>query len=151
LFLVVILYAIVAFVMKRMTFGRILYGMGANKYAVELSGINTRKYSIMVFTTTGFICALASIVMAGRIVSGSPTAGQGLEMDAIAASVLGGIAISGGIGNVLGTIIGVFIIMFIQNGLILMKISAYWQIIAKGIVIIAAVGISNLSIIRRKI
>ena len=144
LFLVLAIYLIISFVMKRTPFGRILYGMGGNAEAVRLSGINTNKYSIICYMLTALCAGFAAIVLTGRTVSGSPTGGTDLQMDAIAAAVLGGVSVSGGVGDIWGTVIGVFIMLFITNGLNLLSVNSYWQIICKGIVIILAIGLSGL-------
>jgi len=150
LILVVAIYLIISYSMKRTAYGRIMYGMGGNAEAVRLSGISVRLYSINSYVVSGIFAGIAAIVLTGRVASGGPTGGANMQMDAIASSVLGGVSVSGGVGNIWGTFLGVFILMMIQNGLNLLQVNAYWQIVSKGLVIIAAVGISSLSSIRVK-
>lgn len=147
---VIVIYLICGYVMRFTKYGRILYGMGGNAIAVRLSGISVKKNSIIVYAISGFLAAVAAVIMTGRVVTGSPTSGSGLEMDAIAASVIGGVTVGGGVGNIYATILGVLVIMFIQNGLNLLNVNSYWQIIVQGIVIIFAISVSNIVVNQQK-
>jgi ribose/xylose/arabinose/galactoside ABC-type transport system permease subunit len=120
-------------------FGRHVYATGGNKTAAELSGIITSKITIWVYTIAGLLAGLAGIVLSSRVMSGSPATGQGYELDAIAAVVIGGTRLTGGVGSISGTIIGVLIIGVMNNGLDLLNVSSYWQLVVKGLIILLAV------------
>jgi ribose transport system permease protein len=137
-------YAIGFVILKYTMLGRIVYGLGGNEEAVHLSGIPIRKNRLIIYMISGFTASLAGIVLASRLSSGHPMAGDGMEMDAIAATVLGGTNIFGGIGNVWGTIIGAFILVVISNGLNLMNVSPYVQFIMKGAILAFAVAINSM-------
>ena len=147
--LVVIVYYITQMILQNTGFGRIVYGLGGNVEAVYLSGISVRKYTLLIYMLCGFFAAFASILLTGRVANGHPNNGGGMEMDAIAAVVLGGTSIFGGMGNVWGTLIGVLTMTIIINGLNLLNINPYIQLIVKGLVIAAAVGITSIRIAKR--
>ncbi|WP_260330258.1 ABC transporter permease [Clostridium chauvoei] len=135
-----ILIAIISsFILKKTLIGRYTYAIGSNEEAARLSGINIFKTKMFVYSYCGLMCAIAGIVMAARINSGQPTAGQGYELDAIAAVVIGGTSLSGGEGSIVGTFIGAFIMGVLKNGLNLMNVSQNWQMLAIGVVVIGAV------------
>lgn len=135
---VMILISIVLYLTK---FGRRMYAIGGNVNAAKFSGIKVRSITVRVYMISAMLSALAGIILASRMYSGQPTAGNGYESDAIAAAVLGGTSFLGGIGTVGGTIIGSMVIGFLNNGLNLLHVSSYMQMVIKGIVIITAVGI----------
>jgi ribose transport system permease protein len=137
-------YAVGFVILKYTMLGRIVYGLGGNEEAVHLAGIRVRKFRLIVYMISGLTATLAGIVLASRLSSGHPMAGDGMEMDAIAATVLGGTNIFGGIGNVWGTIIGAFILGVINNGLNLMNVSPYIQFIVKGAILAFAVAINSM-------
>lgn len=147
--IVVIVYFITQLILQNTGFGRIVYGLGGNVEAVYLSGISVRKYTLLVYMVCGFFAAFAGILLTGRVANGHPNGGGGMEMDAIAATVLGGTSIFGGTGNVWGTLIGVLTMTIILNGLNLLNINPYIQIIVKGLVLAAAVGVSSIRTARR--
>jgi len=131
---------ILAFYMLRQTrFGRYVYALGGNEEATALSGINTKKIKAYVYGISGMLAALAGIIITARLSSAQPQAGSGYELDAIAAVVLGGTSLSGGVGGIFGTIIGALIIGILNNGLNLMNVSSYYQLLVKGVVILIAV------------
>ncbi len=136
-----VLIFFVTILLNKTKFGRHVYAVGGNKEAAKFSGIDTGKVEIGVFTLLGFLAAFTGIVLCSRMYSGQPTVGEGFEMDAIAATVLGGTSFSGGIGKIGGTIIGVLVIGVLNNGLNLLNINSFWQLIAKGLVILLAVYI----------
>jgi ribose/xylose/arabinose/galactoside ABC-type transport system permease subunit len=145
---VIIFVAIVAsgwFLLSRTVFGRHVYATGGNKTAAELSGIVTGKVIVWVYTLAGLLSGLAGIVLSSRVMSGSPSTGQGYELDAIAAVVIGGTRLTGGVGTIFGTIIGALIIGVMNNGLDLLNVSSYWQQIVKGIIIVVAVVLERRS------
>lgn len=119
--------------------GRYIYAIGGNKDAVRLSGIKSERYELLAYCICGFMAAIAGIILVGRTASGQPNAGIGFELNAIAAVVLGGASISGGYGNILGTLIGAFTLGLINNGLNLLNINPFAQQVVKGVIIIAAV------------
>ena len=121
-------------------FGKYIYAIGGNEQAARVSGINVDRYKMMIYVYAGFLAGLAGLVVSSRIGSGQPGQGVGYELDAIAAAVIGGTSLSaGGIGTVAGTIVGALIIGVLNNTLDLMNVSAYWQQIIKGCIIVGAV------------
>jgi ribose transport system permease protein len=141
---------LLAWVVMRFTMlGRIAYGLGGNEEAVHLSGISVRKYRLILYTVSGFFAALAGVIIASRLSAGQPNVGEGVELDAIAAAVLGGTSIFGGIGSVWGTLIGAFILTVINNGLNLMNVSPYSQFIARGAILAFAVAINSMKSFRK--
>lgn len=143
-----VMWAVVAFitwiVVNRTVMGRIILSIGGNDEASRLSGINVQKWKIIPYIYSGVCCAIAGIMLSSRLGVGSPQVGFGLELDSIAAVVVGGASLFGGIGTVSGTIIGVFILGIISNVLSLMNVDAYPQMILQGVIVIFAVAISVL-------
>ncbi len=142
--IMIVCVIIISILLNRTKFGRYVYAIGGNPEAARFSGINIKRIEIIVFTISGFFAGLAGIILASRLSSGQPTAGQGFELDAIAAVVLGGTSFNGGIGKISGTIIGALIIGVLSNGLNLMHVPFYYQLIIKGAVIIGAVYIDSI-------
>ena len=140
--IIIIVYVILFIVLNYMRFGRYVYAIGGNAEAVRLSGINVNLYTTIAYTLSGLLAALAGIVLASRLDSGQPTACDGWEMDAIAATVIGGTQMSGGEGKVQMTLIGALILGVMSNGLNIMQVSSYWQYVMRGLLILIAVGIS---------
>lgn len=133
---------IVSFVLLNKTkFGKYVYAIGGNEQAAMIAGVNVTKVKIMVYAYAGLLSGLAGMILTSRIASGQPTAGTMYELDAIAAAVIGGTSLAGGIGTIGGTIIGALIIGVMNNGLDLMNVSSYWQQILKGVIITVAVYI----------
>jgi inositol transport system permease protein len=136
--------AIAAHVMLNNTrFGRYIYALGGNEQAARISGLNVNRIKIGVYTIAGLLAGLAGLVLSSRIGSGQPGLGASYELDAIAAAVIGGTSLSGGIGTIWGTIVGALIIGVLNNGLDLLNVSAYWQTIVKGSIIVVAVIIDE--------
>lgn len=135
----VILIAIISFVLSKTKFGTYIYAIGGNREAARLSGVPTKKVEIVVFTISGFLSAFAGLVLCSRMYSGQPSVGSGYELDAIAACVLGGTSMTGGKGRISGTVFGAMVIGVISNGLNLIGVSSYWQLIVKGLIIVCAV------------
>lgn len=141
---VIILIAVLivtAILMNKTKFGRHMYAVGGNQQAAQFSGINVAKVKFWVHAYSGLMAGLAGVVLASRMYSGQPTAGDGAEMDAIAAVVVGGTSMAGGYGKIGGTIIGALIIGILNNGLNLMNVNSFWQYVVKGSVILLAVYI----------
>ncbi|UVO08372.1 ribose ABC transporter permease [Pectobacterium polonicum] len=125
--------------------GRYIYALGGNESATRLSGISVDKIKIIVYSLCGLLSALAGIIEVARLSSAQPTAGTGYELDAIAAVVLGGTSLAGGKGRIVGTLIGALILGFLNNGLNLLGVSSYYQMIVKAVVILLAVLVDNKS------
>ena len=144
--LILVLMALVTHVLYSQTkFGKYVYAIGGNEQAARVSGINVGKYKMLMYVYAGFLAGLAGLVVSARIGSGQPGLGQGYELDAIAAAVIGGASLSaGGIGTVAGTIVGALIIGVLNNILDLTNVSAYWQQIIKGCIIVGAVILDQL-------
>lgn len=126
-------------IMTKTKFGRHVYAIGGNRQAAVVSGINVKRKLVWVYTYAGMLSGLAGIILAARLSAGQPTAAEGYELDAIAASVIGGTSFSGGVGTIPGVIIGALIIGVVNNGLVLLNVSPYVQMIVRGSIIVAAV------------
>ncbi len=137
--LLVIVLFVTAMIMNKTKLGRHLYAVGGNAQAAEFSGISVARVKFLVHTYSGIMAGLAGIVLASRMYSGQRAAGDGAEMDAIAAVVVGGTSMAGGSGKIGGTIIGGLIIGVLNNGLNLMNVNSFWQYVVKGCVILLAV------------
>lgn len=146
---VAVIAAIYEFVMKKTRLGRHIYGTGGNREAALLSGVNTQRILLIVFSSMGMLAALGGILFTSRLQSATPTAGSGFELDAIASCYIGGVSTTGGIGKVTNSIIGAFVIMSLTNGLTLMGIGVTYQYIIKGIIFILAVAFDVRSRIAR--
>jgi ribose transport system permease protein len=140
----VILITIFGFILAKTKLGRYIYAVGSNREAARLAGINIPTVLIAVYAISGFLAVWAGIIVAGRIISGQPAAGMGYELDAVAASVIGGASLFGGEGTILGTIAGAFVMGVLRNGLNLLNVSAFWQQIIIGAVIIGAVFLDTI-------
>ena len=136
LFLVALL---AAFVLGKTQLGRYTFALGSNEEAVRLSGVNIDRWKIAVYATAGGICGVAGLLIASRLNSAQPALGQGYELDAIAAVVIGGTSLSGGRGTVIGTLIGALIISVLANGLRILSVPQEWQTVVTGLIIILAV------------
>ncbi|HDT3082416.1 ribose ABC transporter permease [Klebsiella aerogenes] len=123
--------------------GRYIYALGGNEAATRLSGISVNRVKIIVYALCGMLASLAGIIEVARLSSAQPTAGTGYELDAIAAVVLGGTSLAGGKGRIVGTLIGALILGFLNNGLNLLGVSSYYQMIVKAVVILLAVLVDN--------
>ncbi len=130
---------IASYILTRTVLGRFIFAIGSNEEALRLSGVNVDRWKILVYALAGAICAVAGILLASRINSAQPAIGQGYELDAIAAVVIGGTSLSGGRGTMLGTIIGALIISVVANGLRILSVPQEWQIVVTGSIIILAV------------
>ena len=143
----IIILAVVAIgahiMLNNTRFGRHIYAIGGNEQAARISGLNVGRIKIGVYMIAGLLAGLAGLVLSSRIGSGQPGLGYGYELDAIAGAVIGGTSLSGGIGTIWGTIVGALIIGVLNNGLDLLNVSAYWQTIVKGSIIVAAVIIDE--------
>ena len=137
--ILVVAFLIVLFVLTKTTFGRRIYATGSNAKCANLVGVNTANIKMACYAISGFLSALAGLMMCSRVNSAQPTFGDGYELDAIAATALGGTSMSGGRGKITGTIAGVLIIAALNNGLNILGVSSYYQDVIKAIVILVAV------------
>lgn len=138
-YIMVIVFIVTYYILNHTRIGRYIYATGSNEEATIYSGINTNNVKLFVYSISGMMTALAGILITARLGSAQPTAGAGYELDAIAAVVLGGTSMAGGIGTIAGTAIGALIIGVLNNALNLMQVSSYYQDVAKGVVILIAV------------
>ena len=134
-----VLIAFFVFLTKRLTFGRRIYALGGNLKAAALSGVKTERTTFYIFAIMGALAALAGMIYAARLNSATPKAGQGLELDVIAAVFIGGASALGGVGQVAGAVIGAFIMGVMNNGMSIMGVNIDWQQMIKGVVLLAAV------------
>ncbi|MBQ3421268.1 MAG: ribose ABC transporter permease [Romboutsia sp.] len=132
-------FAICYYILTQTKMGRYTYALGGNEEATRLSGLNADRIKMFVYTISGLLASVAAIIITSRLFSAQPNAGDGYELDAIAAVVLGGTKLAGGKGKITGTIIGALIIGVLSNALNLLNVSSYFQMIAKGVVILIAV------------
>lgn len=145
LLIMAVIVGIYHFVTSKTVAGRQVYALGGNEKAARLSGINTKKVYFWVYTNMGFLAAIAGIVLSARNASATPKAGDGFELDAIAACYIGGAAASGGVGTVVGAVIGAFVMGILNNGMFLMGLSTDFQKVVKGLVLLGAVAFDILS------
>lgn len=141
--IMVIVAIISVLILSKTRFGRRVYAIGSNESAAFLSGINVKRTKVYIYAISGLFAGLAGIILTSRLISAQPSAGTSYELDAIAAVVIGGASTMGGIGTIGGTVIGAFVMGVLRNGLNIMNVSPFWQQIAIGIVIIAAVYVDN--------
>jgi len=133
-------FAIGSFILNKTYFGRYFYAIGGNEEASKLSGIKVSSIKYLVYALSGLFAGLAGIVMLSRTNSAQPTAGNGYEFDVITCVVLGGVSVAGGYGKISNVIAGVLIIGVLTNGMVLLNVSTYMQMVVKGIVLALAVG-----------
>lgn len=141
--LVVVLVFI--FISRRTAFGRYIYAIGGNEQAALLSGIRVKRVKMAVYGLAGMLAGIGGVLVTARLNSAQPNAGMSYELDAIAAVVIGGTSLSGGVGSVTGTVIGAAIIGVLNNGLVLLNVSPFWQQVVKGLVILLAVIIDRMN------
>ncbi|MGF1876304.1 sugar ABC transporter permease [Photobacterium frigidiphilum] len=137
------------FVANKTTFGRRIYAIGGNLEASRLSGINVEKTKLSVYAMNGFLVAIAALILSSRLGAGSPSAGNIAELDAIAACVIGGTSMAGGVGTVVGAVIGAFIMASLDNGMSMMDVPTFWQYIVKGGILLLAVWMDSATKQRR--
>jgi ribose transport system permease protein len=138
-----VVFTLCWFVLNHTKMGRYVYAIGGNEQVARLAGINVSRIKIGVYAISGALAAIAGIILTARLESAQPTAGLSYELDAIAAVVLGGTSLMGGRGRISGTLIGALIIGVLNNALNLMDVSSYYQMIAKGAVILLAVAVDS--------
>jgi erythritol transport system permease protein len=136
-------------VLNRTAFGRWLYASGGNERAAELSGVPVKTVQVTVYVLSGICAGIAGVILSSQLTSAGPTAGTSYELTAIAAVVIGGAALTGGRGNIRGTLLGAFVIGFLSDGLVIIGISSYWQTVFTGAVIVLAVLLNAVQYRRR--
>lgn len=141
--LMVVIFIIMYWVLKHTTFGRYIYAIGGNEEATRLAGIPVKRVKIAVYALAGLFSSISALIYTSRLMSAQPNAGAGIELDAIAAVIIGGTRLTGGKGGVTGTLIGALIMGVLDNMLNLMNVSPFYQDIAKGIVILVAVLVDS--------
>lgn len=146
--IMLILFVIFQFISKKTAFGRSVYAIGGNASAAQLCGINVKRIRVLLFTLAGLLAAVTGILLAARLGSGNAGAASGLEFDVIAAVVVGGTALSGGRGSMLGTLLGVLVITLIGNGLVLLGINSFFQQVVRGMIIVLAV-LANIIVMQK--
>ena len=137
--IMIIVFIIGFFLINYTRFGRYVYACGGNEQAARWSGIKTNRIKILVFTISGFLVGMSSLILAGRLGGGLPNAGNGAELDVITTVILGGTSLTGGKGKLWGVIFGVIVIGVLNNGMTMLNVSSYWQQVVKGIIILIAV------------
>ncbi len=143
--ILIIIIIIGSFILNKTYLGRYFYAVGSNDEAARLSGIDVIFVRVIAYAMCGLLCGIAAIIMMSRINSGSPTVGGTISMDVLTAAVIGGVSINGGEGKVFGAMIGVLVIGVLSNGLIIMNISEYYQMIIKGIVLACAIAFDSMN------
>jgi putative multiple sugar transport system permease protein len=134
-----VLILLYTFATTRMTIGRRIYAMGGNRLAAQLSGVRTERLTLLTFVNMGVLAGLAGLIVAARLNSATPSAGNSFELDVIAACFIGGVSASGGVGKVMGVVIGAFFMGVMNNGMSILGIGIFWQQVVKGVVLLAAV------------
>jgi ribose transport system permease protein len=138
------LIAVFMVIMKRTRFGRQVYAVGGNERAATLSGLNVNRIKLWVYTIGGALAGVAGLLVTARLDSATPNAGLSYELDSIAAVVIGGTSLNGGRGTIMGTVLGCLIIGVLNNGLVLLEVSPFWQQVIKGSVILVAVAVDKM-------
>lgn len=141
----VVVVVLFALFMRKSPWGRYIYAIGGNERATLLSGVHIRQIKRFVYTVAGVLSAVAALIVTARLDSAQPNAGTGYELDSIAAVVIGGTSLNGGKGSIWGTVIGALIIGVLNNGLVLLNVSPFWQQVIKGLVILVAVILDRMN------
>jgi ribose transport system permease protein len=149
---VVMIVGIIVFavVMRWTSYGMRVYAVGGNRTAAEIAGVKTRKVLFSVYAIGGVLAGLSGVMLASRVISGPPSLGQGYELDAIAAVVIGGASLMGGRGSIWGTALGLILIQTLNNGLDILLVPSYWQDVIKGVLIVFAVAVDVWTAKRRQ-
>lgn len=144
-----IVFIVLYVLLHKTAFGKSVYAIGENEKAAYISGVKLNKVKIIIYSISGIMASISGLIITSRLSSAQPTAGASYEMDAIAAVVLGGTSLSGGKGRILGTLIGALIIGVLNNGLNIIGVSAFWQQVVKGVVILIAVLIDRFKVVKQ--
>jgi ribose transport system permease protein len=143
-YVMVLVYLLFLFILRYTTYGRRIYGMGGSEEVAFLAGLNISLYKISVYVINALLVCLSSLILISRTGSALPTVGMGLELKCIAAAIIGGVALTGGAGNLLGIFLGSFLLGIIQNMLNILNLSAHFQSVVLGVVIVTAVTIGQM-------
>ena len=138
-----VVFILGSIMLTKLKFGRYVYAVGGNENAAMVSGINVKRIKMMVYVLSGIACGIAAIILTARVSAGLPQAGESYELDAIAATVIGGTSLSGGGGRLWGTIVGAILLGIVNNGLDLLNVSSFYQQIVKGLIILGAILIDS--------
>ncbi len=149
--LMVIAFAVGGFILAKTYFGRYFYAVGGNEEAAALSGVNITRTKISVYALCGLFAGIAGVIWLSRVNSGQPVTGLGFEFDVLTAVVLGGVSTAGGEGDIAGAIIGVIVIGLLNNGLVLINVSEYFQLVIKGVVLLVAVAADSKRRMKKKV
>lgn len=144
----VVIFLAYLFIQKRTKAGLYMYAIGGDRIASRKAGIKDKLWMVLAFVNMGLLAGLAGVIDSSKFGAALPNQGEGFEMDVITAVVIGGTSIFGGIGSITGTLLGVMIIGMITNGMLLLEVQSYWQQVAKGLILIIAVGADTLKQIR---
>lgn len=144
-----IVFIVLYVLLHKTAFGKSVYAIGGNEKAAYISGVKLNKVKIIIYSISGMMASISGLIITSHLSSAQPTAGASYEMDAIAAVVLGGTSLSGGKGRILGTLIGALIIGVLNNGLNIIGVSAFWQQVVKGVVILIAVLIDRFKVVKQ--
>lgn len=148
--ILLVLFVVFYIVLAKTTFGRKVYMIGGNANASRLAGINVDMVKIKLFVISAVLSALGGIILAARMTSGQPAAAASVDFDAITAVVLGGIAMTGGTGTLIGTFIGLMVLLTLNNGLLILGVTTYWQNVAKGLVLVFALALDYYRTMRKE-
>lgn len=140
-----VVVAIMIFIIKKTKYSRYVYAIGGNEDATRLSGVHTRRIKILTYMLSGLLCAVAGLLYVGRMASAEANAGMGYELDAIAAAAIGGASLAGGRGSLVGTLLGAIILTVLANGLTLLNVQSFYQVIMTGAIIIIAILVDKLT------
>jgi ribose transport system permease protein len=134
-------FVILAIVMTRTSWGMRVYAVGGNRTAAEVAGVNVRRILTSVYAISGMLAGMSGVILSSRVISAAPYFGKGYELGAIAAVVIGGASLNGGRGTIWGTMLGLFLIQTMNNGLDILVVPAYWQSVITGMLIVSAVAV----------
>lgn len=141
--ILIVVFILGSVMLTKLKYGRYVYAVGGNENAAMVSGINVKRVKMMVYVLSGIACGIAAIILTARVSAGLPQAGESYELDAIAATVIGGTSLSGGRGRLWGTIVGAVLLGIVNNGLDLLNVSSFYQQIVKGLIILGAILIDS--------
>jgi len=141
--ILIIMFILASILLNKLKIGRYIYAVGGNENAAMVSGINVKRVKMFVYILSGIACGVAAVILTARVSAGLPQAGESYELDAIAATVIGGTSLSGGRGRVWGTIVGAVLLGIVNNGLDLLNVSSFYQQIVKGLIILGAILIDS--------
>lgn len=150
IFFMLLIFIVFYIVLKKMRFGRNIYVVGGNENAARLAGISNKMTTYALFIIMGFLAAAGGLILASRMNTGQPQASDGLEFDGITAAILGGVGMSGGYGSLTGTFIGLMILQGFNNGLIMMNVPSFWQLVAKGGLLLVALSFDYIRTNKRR-